>query len=190
MSLSEINSEIVPELIKISNASEIDFDAISALYISAFPSDERREIDVLKKMINHHSEMAFYVISLNEHFAGFLILWHFEKFLYVEHLAIKDDLRNNGIGKKIFALMKQIFIGTILLEVEPPLDELSKRRIGFYEGVGFRVVLKKYLQPAYAKNKKSIPMWVLSNNDRISENDLLEFITTIRLIVYEQPKEI
>ncbi len=190
MNLTDNNEVVLPELIRIYNTSEIDFEAISALYISAFPSDERREIDVLKKMISHHSEMAFYVINLNEHFAGFLILWHFEKFLYVEHLAIKDDLRNNGIGKKIFALMKQIFSGTILLEVEPPLDELSKRRIGFYEGVGFRVVLKKYLQPAYAKNKKSIPMWVLSNNERISETDLLEFLTIIRLIVYEQPKEL
>lgn len=189
MNLTVSNEVVLPELIRIYNTSEIDFEAISALYISAFPDDERRSVDVLKKMINQQPEMVFYSIILNNLFTGFLILWHFEKFFYIEHLAINDNQRSIGLGKKVIESIKQIFPGIILFEVEPPLDELSVRRIGFYERSGYKTVLKEYMQPPYDKNKKPIPMWVLCNDEQISESDLKEYLTTIRLKVYELPSE-
>ncbi|MBS4061986.1 MAG: GNAT family N-acetyltransferase [Bacteroidetes bacterium] len=187
MNSTDSNEVVLPELIRIYNTSDIDFEAISALYISAFPEDERRSVDVLKKMINQQPEMVFYTIILNDLFAGFLILWQFEKFFYIEHLAINDKQRSFGLGKKVIESIKQIFPGIILLEVEPPLDELSVRRVRFYERSGYKTVLKKYMQPPYDKNKKPIPMWVLSNDEQISDSDLKEYLTTIRLKVYELP---
>jgi ribosomal protein S18 acetylase RimI-like enzyme len=189
MNLTDSNEVIRPELIRIYNTSEIDFEAISALYISAFPEDERRSVDALKMMINEHTEMVFYTINLKNSFAGLLILWHFEKFHYIEHLAIKENLRSFGLGKKVIDSIKQRFPGIILFEVEPPLDELSVRRVRFYERSGYKTVLKEYMQPPYDKNKKPVPMWVLSNNDQIPESDLTEFLTTIRQKVYELPTE-
>ena len=47
--------------------------------------------------------------------------------------------RNGGIGAEA---MKQFlaFCGTpVVLEVEMPADEMSKRRIGFYERLGFKL---------------------------------------------------
>ena len=56
--------------------------------------------------------------------------------------------------------MKQflVFCGTpVVLEVEMPTDEMSKRRIGFYERLGFELDNQVYHQPPYAQRNH---IWV------------------------------
>ena len=49
----------------------------------------------------------------------------------------------------------------IVLEVELPEDELSKRRIGVYERNGFTHCEKPYMQPPYRKSGSPIPMYIM-----------------------------
>ena len=76
-------------------------------------------------------------LDLIDRYVGFITGWLFDGYTYVEHFAIDPAASNGGIGAEA---MKQflVFCGTpVVLEVEMPTDEMSKRRIGFYERLGF-----------------------------------------------------
>ena len=72
-----------------------------------------------------------YALSKEDRYVGFITGWLFDGYTYVEHFAIDPAARNGGIGAEA---MKQflVFCGTsVVLEVEMPTDEMSKRRISF-----------------------------------------------------------
>ena len=48
-----------------------------------------------------------------------------------------------------------------LLEVEKPVDEWSRRRIGFYQRCGFCLCEKEYVQPSYRKGGETLPMFLM-----------------------------
>ena len=64
------------------------------------------------------------------------------------------------------ALLHDFSDYTIVLEVELPEDDLSKRRIGFYERNGFKLCHKPYMQPPYRSGGTPIPMHVMYSGDR------------------------
>ena len=84
---------------------------------------------------------------------------------YVEHFAIDPAARNGGIGAEA---MKQflVFCGTpVVLEVEMPTDEMSKRRIGFYERLGFKLDNQVYHQPPYREGGEWLEMRLMTYGD-------------------------
>ena len=48
-----------------------------------------------------------------------------------------------------------------MLEVELPQDEMSRRRIGFYERCGFELCHLPYLQPPYRPGDTPLPMHLM-----------------------------
>ena len=86
-------------------------------------------------------------------------------YTYVEHFAIDPAARNGGIGAEA---MKQflVFCGTpVVLEVEMPTDEMSKRRIGFYERLGFKLDNQVYHQPPYREGGEWLEMRLMTYGD-------------------------
>ena len=57
----------------------------------------------------------------------------------------------------------------ICLEVELPEDELTKRRIGFYERNGFVFNEYPYMQPPISKGKSSVPLRIMTYGTAIPE---------------------
>ena len=111
------------ELKRIVNFPELE--TIRELYIAAFPEEERREFDQLKPLLNNE-ECHFYRISTQSGtLAGFCILWEFSGFVFIEHFAVKPELRGLGIGEKTLAKIKENFQKSIILETELPADELK-----------------------------------------------------------------
>ena len=49
----------------------------------------------------------------------------------------------------------------VILEVELPETEMSRRRIGFYERCGFKLCLLPYRQPPYRKGDDFLPMFIM-----------------------------
>ena len=64
-------------------------------------------------------------------------------------------------GRKIMEVLQQQFPGVIILEVEKPVDEWSRRRIGFYQRCGFCLCEKEYVQPSYRKGGETLPMFLM-----------------------------
>ena len=97
------------------------------------------------------------------------------------------QLRNHRIGGKVLTHMEQHFPQLQLLEVEPPTDEITRRRIAYYERNGFRILNRDYLQPPYSRpsdENPGFPLWIMG---RGTAGNIEENIRTIHQEVYIAP---
>ena len=102
---------------------------------------------------------------------GFFTYWDFDTFYYAEHFAIDPTLRNGGYGKQVLNLLCDSLPRPIVLEVEMPKEEMSKRRIGFYQRQGFILWQHDYQQPPYKPGDSYLPMLLMVYGDLDCEKD-------------------
>lgn len=148
-----------------------DFKEIYRLLEASFPSDELREkADFLSLREND----LFHALILKEEgkIAGFAGVWLFSGTGYIEYLAVSPTLRNRGLGKAMLEEIFSLFPEPFILEAEPEeMGGMAPRRIGFYRRLGFQVNSFSYLQPAYSKKKKPLPLSILSRPNLLSEEE-------------------
>jgi ribosomal protein S18 acetylase RimI-like enzyme len=152
------------------------------LYESAFPSDERREFEALLDIVDTKPAFHAEVYEKEAKPAGFIFYWTFRDFVYVEHFAVAEAFRNQGYGKSYLLELCTKIALPVVLEVEKPENELHRRRIRFYENIGFKVSEMPYLQPAYSPDKKDVPMLLMYRGDICVEKAVEE----IKKEVYNQ----
>lgn len=173
---------------------------VEELMHASFPKSERRDDILQRKNTDFNSKFSTYLItednnsteevSKTETYIGFITLWNLDGFTYAEHLATSPKVRNKGYGAKIIEALLNMVEGTIVLEVELPEDELSKRRIGFYKRCGFELCNKPYMQPPYRKDGESIPMHIMYTGKDNIDNEFNSIVKDIYLNVYEYNVEI
>jgi ribosomal protein S18 acetylase RimI-like enzyme len=141
---------------------------VEKLLHQSFPLEERRNDAEQRNNTDHNASFFCYLIEENKNeteenqLIGFITLWKLNGFYYAEHLATSPEVRNKGYGKHIMEELKQQFADNpIVLEVERPENEMSKRRIGFYQRCGFSLCLQDYIQPAYRKGGKEVPLYLM-----------------------------
>lgn len=171
------------ELQIIDTSSHEYFNRIDMLYLQAFEETERRES--LKEVLKNDKCRVNAVIKDNS-LAGFVTLWEFNSFLYVEHIATFPEFRNCGIGEVIF---KKIMAMGKLLIAECEMAEYSvfaSRRVEYYKRLGFLFNPYFYEQPSYGKGKAPVIMNFLSYPDMLSEEDFNKIRIELHQIVYGQ----
>lgn len=172
------------EKIRISSG-DILLDKVAALYESAFPLNERREIGEFFRLLEENSHFHVDVfLDGNGNFAGFLSSWEWDDFRYGEHFAIEEGMRGGGIGSQVLRNFLASGSQPLILEVEPPVDEMAVRRIGFYERNGLRLWNDlHYIQPAYSADREPIELKLMTFGD-INLTDGDERIKRIHRYVY------
>jgi len=175
------------EFIKIENSDSQEFKEAWEIYESSFPLDERRTLELQKELIKN-MQYNFYIVTKDRVLVAIITDWNFEDFLFVEHLAVKEDLRGKGIGteslKEYLSKNKQ----KIVLEVERPENEIATNRIKFYEKIGFKLNDFDYIQPPYGKDKNSVPMFLMTYPEKITESEFSKIREKLHIIVYELEK--
>jgi hypothetical protein len=78
----------------------------------------------------------------------------------------------------------------VILEVEPPTDESSLRRINFYKTIGFKLNDHNYIQPPYDKNKKPVKMIIMSYPNNINYSEFIDIRKQMHTRVYGMKKSI
>lgn len=124
------------------------WEAAAKLYNAAFPAKEiRSAADHLRAL----SDPLFRAdgIWLDGHFAGLLYYWKFNDWYYGEHLAIDPSMRGRNIGSEALAAFCQG--KRVVLEIDPPEDEISIRRLHFYQRLGFVENPYHYLHPSFRR---------------------------------------
>ncbi len=165
------------------DVKEIEF--LKNLYEQSFPIEERRDFAKLKDIYQNHL-LELNLIKLNNELVGLLNYWDFNGFLYIEHLAVSPQYRNRNISSTILSQLNEKY-PLIILEVELPTDELSLRRIKFYQRNGFSIQPYKYYQPPYRKGENELEMHIMSNaKNTIKEHEYQDIIQEIRKKVYEK----
>lgn len=161
-------------------------DAVE-LYESAFPEYERRPTDAWQDMIQAPCKY-FQPVALTDVdglFLGFITLWNFPSFVYVEHFAIRPALRGYGLGGRALNIfIKGCGSKPVVLEVEPPETDMARRRIGFYGRHGLSIVPLPYSQPGYRPGAEWVSLSVMATNTEWVEKHFDEVKRTIHKEVY------
>lgn len=160
-----------------------EFNEMFSIMEKSFPLDEYRPYNEQKALFENEYYNVYAVKE--EKVKGFIAVWDFPEFLYIEHFAVSPEFRNQGIGEKILKELKALFNKPLCLEVEPPENALTKRRIGFYERNGFFLNAYPYTQPPISKGKNPVPLMIMSTGKELSESEFHIIKNTLYKNVYK-----
>ncbi len=166
--------------VKIKESADPLLDKVEVTYIKSFPQEERRAFSLVRDLIDSNPYFNVYVFIKGDDYVGFITIWQLDGFDYVEHFAIDPAARNGGIGGKALQSFLDFSEKPIVLEVESPEDEMSRRRIGFYERLGFILDDNHYLQPPYREGDSWLKMFLMS----CGEIDLTTSFEKVRDSIY------
>ena len=74
------------------------------------------------------------------------------------------------------------------IEVEPPEDELTRRRIGFYERNGFVLNDYDYVQPSLGEGKDPVPLRIMTWPRGMEKEELADIEQRIRRNLFDKSK--
>ncbi|AIQ50724.1 GNAT family N-acetyltransferase [Paenibacillus sp. FSL R7-0331] len=138
------------------------FDEIFSIMEDSFPESEFRTYSGQKALLDN----PHYRISTRQDDGGriiaFLAAWEFPELRFVEHIAVSPDIRGGGTGKLLMNSYLARSDTPVLLEVEPPDGELERRRIGFYERLGFHLNPFDYVQPPLRPGQQDLPLRIMT----------------------------
>lgn len=154
------------------------------LYELSFPEEERRLWCDVLNLIDFDERFEMLVAQDEDRFIGFITWWNLGPVRYIEHFAVDEAFRNQGIGGMMISQFIAMSLIPVLLEVELPENgEMARRRISFYRRHGFEECTEvEYVQPAYAPHLPSVPLRLLIT-DR-NNIDIGEVVKLLHRIVY------
>jgi len=161
---------------QILNSDDSYFPEFWGVYTSSFPLTERRTIDQQTAVFNN-PDYFLSVILIDNQLIGFISYWVSKEFVFIEHLAIRPESRNKGLGKVILKPFIESLSVPVILEIELPVDALTEQRLRFYESLNFKINNHKHAQPPYHNGDEPIPMKILSYPAEISDLQYQMFAT-------------
>lgn len=155
-------------VIRVTDSEAVEFKAAWELYKGSFPIIEQRTLEHQRKALeNKHCYFDCYFDG--DKFVGFICYWLFEDYMYIEHYAINPEMRCMGYGGKILNNLIGRYNKVIILEIEPVVDDITHRRLTFYQRLGFKVTSHDHTIPEYQLGMGQPKMVVLSHPTIIDE---------------------
>ena len=162
-----VEGKIIMELVRITNIQHLLYQKAMNLYKISFPYHEQRESFSQSQILNQN-EYHFDVLCDNGNFVGELLYWSIGDFLYIEHFCILPTMRNKQYGQRALALFQEKIL---ILEIDPPKDEISLRRKAFYERCGFAENSYHHIHPPYHKENSGHELIVMSSPRTLIERE-------------------
>ena len=172
---------------RITDKKDYFYKKATELYKSSFPFHEQRE-EFSQNEILKNPEYFFCVISdsdnnaevMKEKFVGEILYWETKDFVYIEHFCIDTKERGKGYGREILLNLGNEFgihgkNKTIILEIDPPANEISVRRKSFYERADFVANKYAHFHPPYHKGASGHKLVVMSYPDVLTEEKYTAF---------------
>ena len=119
-------------------------DKVENTYNDSFPEAERRAFSLVRELVKDEPRFTVYTL--------------FKDQVY----AIDASARNGGIGGESMKQFMALCDAPVVLEVEMPTEEMSKRRIGFYERLGYVLDDHVYFQPPYRQGEPLLEMRLMT----------------------------
>lgn len=167
---------------------EASFDAVYAIMEAAFPYSERRD---------SHKQRALFALKQyevygwmeNRQLCAFLAAWDLGEIRFGEHLAVLSQYRNQGIGKKLFQAYEALDARPLVFEVELPETAMAKRRIRFYERMGYHYYGDiPYFQGSFHQESTLLPLRIMTNRSDATNAEINHYIDLIYQQVYRQKR--
>ncbi len=152
------------DLQRITSRAHPLFDAAWQIYEASFPAAERRSFsDHLRAL----SDPAFYTCAAVDGGAlcAIVFFWQTEDFLYLEHFAVDPAARGAGYGTKALQALIDASRVPLILEIEQPVDALTRRREHFYARLGLRLQPYPHGAFAYQAGTVCVPLRIMARPD-------------------------
>lgn len=166
--------------------NKINFEDVFNLMQESFPETEYRTYENQKKLLQ---DQRYEIIEFRDdakNLIAFIAVWNFETFCFIEHLAVSSKCRGMGIGSKIMKDFIAKSNSKIILEIEIPSDEISKKRFKFYEKLGFKMNHSEYAQPPLRKGAPAVKLNILSYPEKLSIKEFENIQNKLYSDVYKQ----
>lgn len=155
------------------------------LLTTAFPPEEYREPAEWRVLTAGRDRFRNNVICDDGMPVGLLSYWDLGRFHYVEHFAVTPELRNRSYGERALKYLLRDLPTPVVLEVEAPVDDTTRRRIGFYRRQGFVLWETEYRQPPYRPGGDWLPMHLMAYGN-LPETEFEAVRDTIYKHVYDR----
>lgn len=158
-----------------------NIEEVNALYDLAFPHYEQRSHPGRSKILMHKDYHLYYYTD-DSTFVGFIGCWKMHDHFYIEHFAITPQLRGQGYGQIV---LKQFCRDAqkVILEIDPVIDDMSQKRLSFYQYCGFKHNNYQHVHPCYTSGNQPHELKVLSFPQEIGEQVYQLFNDRLQMIV-------
>lgn len=173
------------DITRITHNNSPFYPAFEKLYRTSFPIFEQRTEPQQEQAFespNYYLE----IYQKDNIFVGFISYWDFDTYIYVEHLAIHASLRGQGYGSLLLQDLYKRSGKMILLEIDPIVDEISAKRLRFYQKCGFFENEYKHVHPPYRTTYQGHPLIVLTTDRPITEDEYMRFSLDLRNVVMRE----
>ena len=92
--------------VRLATTERPEYDKALALYRESFPYHEQREARSQGDILSDE-EYRFELVYDKDVFAGLLLCWETDAFVYVEHFCIFPELRGRSYGSQTLHLLAQ-----------------------------------------------------------------------------------
>lgn len=162
----------------------MSFDDVFRIMDESFPDNEMRSYHDQKKLLQNKRYQIYKEYDKTGDLIGFLAYWVLDNCVFFEHLAVQEQYRSHGLGKKILLKNLENIDVPVFLEVELPKNDMAKRRISFYERLGFKLNDFFYEQPSLRENEKPQQLLIMSYPEAFLEDAFEKFKKEIYTNVY------
>jgi GNAT superfamily N-acetyltransferase len=131
------------------------------VYGYSFPDYEQRTREGRMAVLREASTFHAWVLSFKGKNAGILGGWYIGEWFYIEHFSVDKALRRLGIGKLAMAHINTRF-QKVILEIDPPEDSVSCKRLEFYKRSGYVTNGIPHVHPSYKATYSPHRLEVLS----------------------------
>ncbi len=160
-----------------------EFGQVYEILEQSFPECERRTAEGQRALLKN-SAYQIYTAKSGDEIQGLLTSWEFEEFWFAEHFAVRPQARGSGLGAAMMRAYLRRAGRMVILEAEPPETETARRRIGFYERLGFACNGFAYSQPSLRAGYGWLPLKLLSHPRALTPEEFERFKKLVYTRVY------
>lgn len=154
------------------------------IYRHSFPEVEQRTLADHKAALK---ERDFHCRALMENgkVQGLLLFWDFEQvgsgLRYIEHFAFAPEARNDGHGSRVLsAFAKERPDLLLMLEIDPLETGIARRRLQFYERLGYVMNEPPYWHPPYQREHTDYPLLLCSLGRAMRPEERIDFERAVK----------
>lgn len=161
------------QFIRLKNQTDKFYNEAIALYERNFVFSERRDADEQRRIMQN-DDYHFEIALQDDELCGFAFYWETPDYIFLEHLCVAENKRNQRIGHTILDYLKSKN-KIIYLEIEPIVDETTAKRKRFYEDNGFFLNEHHHVQVKYHLDDDDLVLLVMTLGRTISKQEYDEF---------------
>ena len=161
-----------------------EFDRFYQILSNNFPTKEIKEYNYMKDTF-HAGLYQVLTLKDNDQIVGIMSFYQHDDFRFIDYFAIDGSLKGKGMGSEMLQYFINLDDKMVILEVEHPEDEQSKRRIAFYQRNGLYLNNQfEYFVPPVRNLKHRLYFHLMSSKRKINNIEFEKYYPQILKMVY------